>query len=69
MVEPVKQHFTFEMYAPATYSESGVPVVERVSLQLQGEDLRLQDLIAQFEKFVYACGYKVNGRIDQVEND
>lgn len=59
MDQPViKRHFTFEMYAPTSVSPSGVPIVERVSIQLQGDDLSLQDLIAKFSQFVNACGYE-----------
>ena len=53
----MKQHFTFEMYAPSTWSESGVPVVERVSIQMQGNDLPIHDVIGKFEDFLKACGY------------
>lgn len=54
---PVKQHFTFEMYAPTSVSESGIPVVDRVSIQMQGDDLPATDVIAKFEYFLRACGY------------
>lgn len=53
----VKQHFTFEMYSPTSCSESGIPVVDRVSLQMQGEDLPINDVIGKFEDFLKACGY------------
>ena len=56
-MEPVKQHFTFEMYSPTSYSESGVPIVDRVSVQMQGADLPIHDVIAKFEDFLKACGY------------
>lgn len=53
----VKQHFTFEMYAPNSVSESGIPIVDRVNIQMQGNDLCMNDLIAKFEDFLSACGY------------
>lgn len=53
----MKQHFTFEMYAPTSWSESGIPVVERVSIQMQGDDLPVHDVIGKFEDFLKACGY------------
>lgn len=54
---PHKQHFTFEMYAPTSMSESLVPIVERTSLQMTGDDLPIYDVIAKFEDFLRACGY------------
>lgn len=56
-MEPVKQHFTFEMYSPTSYAESGAPVVDRVSVQMQGDDMSIHDVIAKFEDFLKACGY------------
>ena len=56
-MKPVKQHFTFEMYSPTSYSESGIPVVDRVSVQMQGDDLPIHDVISKFEDFLKACGY------------
>jgi hypothetical protein len=52
-----KQHFTFEMYAPTSISESFIPIVERTSLQIQGDDLPIYDVIWKFEDFLKACGY------------
>lgn len=59
MVEhvPHKQHFTFEMYAPTSVSESLIPIVERTSVQIQGNDLPISDVIGKFEDFLKACGY------------
>lgn len=54
---PHKQHFTFEMYAPTSISESFIPIVERTSLQIQGDDLPIFDVIWKFEDFLKACGY------------
>lgn len=71
-VQPLKQHFTFEMYAPTSVSESGVPLVERVSVQMQGEDLILTDILAKFEDFLRSCGYSTileSKRIDMIEKD
>jgi hypothetical protein len=59
---PVKQHFSFELYAPTSCTESGVPIVDRVSIQMQGEDLLLGDVVAKFELFLQACGYSLDGR-------
>ena len=59
---PVKQHFTFEMYAPTSCTESGEPIVDRVSVQMQGDDLSVYDVIAKFELFLQACGYSMCGR-------
>jgi hypothetical protein len=53
----MQQHFTFEMYAPLSISESGVPIVDRVNVQMQGEDLTIFDVIGKFEDFLKACGY------------
>ncbi len=53
----IKQHFTFEMYAPMSASDSGVPVVDRVSVQMQGDDLSLKDIMSKFQQFLMACGY------------
>lgn len=52
-----KQHFTFEMYAPMSRTDSGIPIVDRVSVQMQGEDLSLEDIIVKFRQFLTACGY------------
>ena len=60
--EPVMQHFSFELYSPTSCTESGVPVVDRVSIQLQGADLPIGDVIAKFELFLQACGYSLDGR-------
>jgi hypothetical protein len=70
MVEfvPVKQHFTFEMYAPTSCTESGEPIVDRVSVQMQGDDLGIHDVLAKFENFLQACGYSMKDRyLDVVE--
>ncbi len=56
-MEKIKQHFTFEMYAPTSYTDNGVPIVERVSMQMQGEDLSVDDVINKFMQFLQACGY------------
>jgi len=55
----IKQHFTFEMYAPTSFTDDGVPIVERVSMQMQGEDLSVTDVINKFNQFLRACGYNV----------
>ena len=54
---PYKQHFTFEMYAPTSMSESLVPIVERVNMQMTGDELPIYDVIGKFEDFLRACGY------------
>lgn len=59
---PVNQHFSFELYAPTSCTESGVPVVDRVSVQMQGADLPLHDVLAKFEQFLLACGYSLDGK-------
>jgi hypothetical protein len=56
-ITAVKQHFTFEMYAPTSISESGVPIVDRVNVQMQGDDFPITDVIAKFEHFLRSCGY------------
>lgn len=56
----MRQHFTFEMYAPTSCSESGIPIVERVSIQMQGDDLGANDVISKFEEFLKACGYSLH---------
>ena len=61
--EPVMQHFSFELYAPTSCSESGVPVLDRVSVQMQGPDLPIGDVIAKFELFLQACGYTFDGKL------
>ena len=61
--EPVMQHFSFELYAPTSMTESGVPVVDRVSIQLQGADLPAGDVLAKFELFLAACGYNTEGKV------
>lgn len=61
--EPVMQHFSFELYSPTSCTESGVPVVDRVSIQLQGADLPVGDVIAKFELFLAACGYNTKGKV------
>lgn len=53
----IKRHFTFEMYAPMSVSDSGVPVVDRVSVQVEGDDLSLNDVMEKFKQFLQACGY------------
>jgi hypothetical protein len=65
---PQKQHFTFEMYAPTSCTESGTPIVERVQIQMQGADLTLYEVIAKFEDFLKAAGYTFDGKcLDLVE--
>ena len=54
---PHKQHFTFEMYAPTSISESFIPIVERVNMQMTGDDLHINDVIGKFEDFLRASGY------------
>lgn len=66
-MKPVKQHFTFEMYSPTSYSESGIPVVDRVSVQMQGDDLPIHDVIAKFESFLRACGYSLQMERKRIE--
>ena len=71
-MQPLKQHFTFEMYAPTSTSESGVPLIERVSVQMQGENLILTDILVKFEDFLRSCGYSTlleNKRIDIIGKD
>lgn len=64
---PHKQHFTFEMYAPTSLSESFIPINERINMQMSGNDLHIIDVIAKFEDFLKACGYSLEGkRIDIV---
>lgn len=59
MDQPViKRHFTFEMYAPTSVSPSGVPIVDRVSVQMQGDNLSLGDVMDKFQQFLIACGYE-----------
>jgi hypothetical protein len=53
----MQQHFTFEMYAPTSISESGIPIVDRVNIQMQGADLSVYDVIGKFEDFLRSCGY------------
>ena len=66
---PTKQHFSFELYSPTSCTESGVPIVDRVSVQMQGEDIGLCDILAKFENFLQACGYSLAGcRLDLVDD-
>jgi hypothetical protein len=63
-------NFSFEMYAPASVSESGVAIVERVAVSMQGRELSITDVLAKFEDFLRACGYAgslENKVIDLVE--
>lgn len=60
---PVNQHFSFELYAPTSCTDSGVPVVDRVSIQMQGADIPVGDVLAKFEQFLKACGYSLDGKI------
>lgn len=53
---PIRRSFTFEMYAPTSYSPSGVPIVDRINVQMQGENLTRNDIIAKFSEFLLACG-------------
>ena len=66
-MKPVKQHFTFEMYSPTSYSESGIPVVDRVSVQMQGDDLPIHDVISKFEDFLKSCGYGLHLERKRIE--
>jgi hypothetical protein len=59
---PTKQHFSFELYSPTSCTESGVPIVDRVSIQMQGDDLPLEDVVGKFELFLQACGYSMKDR-------
>lgn len=60
---PVNQNFSFELYSPTSCTESGVPIVERVNIQLRGADLPVGDVIAKFETFLAACGYNIKGKV------
>jgi hypothetical protein len=63
-----RSHFTFEMYAPNSVSESGAAMTDRVSIQFSGEDLSTTDIVAKFEDFLKAAGYVFDGKyLDLVE--
>lgn len=71
-MEPVNQHFTFELYSPNSCTESAAPIMERVNVQMSGHDLGLLDVISKFEDFLRACGYAsalIGQRIDLVGKD
>jgi hypothetical protein len=53
----IRRSFTFEMYAPTSYSPSGVPIVDRINVQMQGENLTRNDVVTKFIEFLLACGY------------
>ena len=57
-----RSHFTFEMYAPHSVSESGSAMMDRVNIQFSGEDLNVTDIIAKFEDFLKASGYVFDGK-------
>ncbi len=52
------KQFEFQMYAPTSTSDEGVQIVDRVSVQLQGKNLELQEIVSKFSKFLIACGYE-----------
>lgn len=54
-----RSHFTFERYTPNSVSESGVPMLDRVSIQFSGDELSATDVIAKFEDFLKASGYSL----------
>lgn len=64
--EPLQQvnrsHFTFEMYAPNSISESGVPMMDRVNIQFSAVGLHLEDVVQKFEDFLRASGYVFDGK-------
>jgi len=63
-----RSHFTFEMYAPHSVSESGSAMMDRVNIQFSGEDLSVTDIIAKFEDFLKASGYVFDGKyLDLIE--
>lgn len=64
-----REHFTFEMYSPNGFSESGVPMMERVNIQFSGQEfLPIEDVLSKVQDFLVACGYNLNGKnIDLVD--
>lgn len=68
-LQPIsRSHFTFEMYAPNSVSESGVPMMDRVNIQFSGDELSVTDVIAKFEDFLKASGYSLGNKyLDLVE--
>ena len=68
---PEMQHFMFECNHVGGYSERGVPLTQKVSVQFSSkEGLVVSDVIAQFEIFLKACGYGLDGKyLNLVPND
>jgi hypothetical protein len=56
IAESPREHFTFEMYSPTSISATGVPLMERVNIQISGQNLSKADLVKKFEQFLGACG-------------
>ena len=52
------KQFEFQMYAPTSAADDGVQIVDRVSVQLQGKNLELDEIVSKFAKFLIACGYE-----------
>lgn len=57
------RHFSLEMYSNAGKTVDGIPCMERVNLTLQGVDLSLASVLDTVQKFLSACGYKIDGKI------
>lgn len=68
---PEMQHFTFECNHIGGYSERGVPLTSKISVQFSAkEGMVITDVIEQFETFLKACGYNLEGRyINVVDNE
>lgn len=59
---PEMQHFTFECNHVGGCSELGIPITQKVSIQFTAnEGLPVTDVVQQFETFLKACGYNLDG--------
>jgi hypothetical protein len=57
-----RQHISFEMYSPTTYTDASIPIVERVSIQQEWpEGATLNDFLAMFNRFLKACDFPMEG--------
>ena len=68
---PEMQHFTFECNHIGGCSERGVPLTAKISVQFSAKQgLAITDVIEQFEIFLKACGYSLEGQyINVVDNE
>ena len=62
-------HFSFEMYSNGGEVQSGAPTMDRVSISVQGNDLPYTELLAVFQRFLVACGYKLPGDLTTISHN